>query len=122
LLLKHLKKIKNMARTKLSAEQMKNLRELVKQGVRPQTIAEQFKIAVSSVHNYKNSFREQGFEIPDSPMGRRPVDLMSSDDSRSYIHDFKKEPVVFTVGTVRITVEGSFKSVDLLSDRLVVLL
>ncbi len=61
-----------MASKKLSPADHIELQQLVMEGVPPGDLAEKFKIAVSSVHNYKKQLREQGLVLPDV-RGKRPT-------------------------------------------------
>lgn len=55
--------------TPVQAEEMK---KMVVKGVAPEDIANHFGIAISSVHNYKKRFKDEGVEFP-SVKGKRPA-------------------------------------------------
>lgn len=61
-----------MANKKLANEQLDQLKKLVMEGKTPEDISKHFKIAVSSVHNYKRMLKEKGLVIPDV-RGKRPT-------------------------------------------------
>lgn len=56
---------------KLDTGQIEQLKGMVVQGVAPEDISQHFGIAISSVHNYKNRFRQEGIDFP-SVKGKRP--------------------------------------------------
>lgn len=49
---------------KISPKEIEKMKRMVVQGVYPGDIAERFHMAVSSVHNYKKKFREEGLKFP----------------------------------------------------------
>lgn len=60
-----------MANKRLSNEQIAEMQEMVVNGVSPEDISNHFQIAISSVHNYKKRFRDQGLNFP-MVRGKRP--------------------------------------------------
>lgn len=60
-----------MAKKRLSVEQINMMKDMVQKGIAPEDIANHFNIAISSVHNYKTRFKEEGINFP-SVRGRRP--------------------------------------------------
>lgn len=60
-----------MARKKLDADKLEELKKMVLDGITPEDISKQFNIAISSVHNYKRTLRDLGVDIPDV-RGKRP--------------------------------------------------
>ena len=60
-----------MRSKKLTNEQMNDLQEMLIEWQTPQDAANFFKIAVSSIHNYKKELRERGIELP-NVRGQRP--------------------------------------------------
>lgn len=61
-----------MASKRLSVDDMQKMKSMVTQGVAPEDIAKHFKIAISSVHNYKNRFKKEGLKFP-NVRGMRPT-------------------------------------------------
>lgn len=56
---------------RLSLVQVAELKQMVKNGEKPDDIAKHFNIAISSVHNYKARFKAEGEDIP-NVRGQRP--------------------------------------------------
>lgn len=78
-----------MAHKRLSTDQMEDMKNMVVKGVSPEDISKHFHIAISSVHNYKKRFKQQGLKFP-VVRGSRPtgnVDLPSSKTSKSLKDD-----------------------------------
>lgn len=61
-----------MASKRLSATEMDEMRKMVVQGVSPEDMSKHFNIAISSVHNYKRRFKQDGLEFP-TVRGQRPT-------------------------------------------------
>ena len=61
-----------MANKRLSLEDIQQMKSMVQKGVAPEDIAKHFNIAISSVHNYKNRFKQEGVKFPDV-RGKRPT-------------------------------------------------
>jgi transposase len=78
-----------MANKRLSTDQVEEMKAMVVQGVYPEDIAQHFHIAVSSVHNYKNRFREEGLQFP-SVKGKRPSGAISPTDSLAKVREQMK--------------------------------
>lgn len=71
-----------MAKKRLLLQDIELMKAMVVKGVAPEDIAKHFNIAISSVHNYKNRFKQDGVKFPDV-RGKRPtgsVDVSSSQD------------------------------------------
>lgn len=60
-----------MANKRLSADEVVEMKEMVRNGTSPEDIAKHFGVAISSVHNYKKKFKADGLSFP-SVRGRRP--------------------------------------------------
>lgn len=60
-----------MAHKILSSKQIEQMRRMVSNGVYPVDIANHYKIGISTVHNYKHQFRDQGLVYP-SVRGKKP--------------------------------------------------
>lgn len=74
-----------MANKRLSLEDIQQMKSMVLKGAAPEDIANHFKIAISSVHNYKQRFRQEGLKFPDV-RGKRPtgsVDVQSKTPTAS---------------------------------------
>lgn len=69
-----------MANTRLTDKQIEEMKTMVQKGVYPEDIAKHFKIAVSSVHNYKARFKSQGLKFP-SVKGKRPANSLKPEES-----------------------------------------
>lgn len=61
-----------MANKRLSLQDIELMKGMVQKGVAPEDIARHFNIAISSVHNYKARFKQQGVTFPDV-RGKRPT-------------------------------------------------
>lgn len=61
-----------MANKRLSITEIDQMKKMVRDGVAPEDIANHFKVAISSVHNYKNRFKAEGMDVP-SVRGKRPT-------------------------------------------------
>ena len=61
----------------LSQTEVQQMKTMVVNGVAPEDIARQFNVAISSVHNYKKKFREQGVQFP-SVKGKRPTGAVNT--------------------------------------------
>lgn len=57
---------------RLSLVEVAELKQMVKNGEKPDDIAKHFNIAISSVHNYKARFKAEGEDIP-NVRGQRPT-------------------------------------------------
>lgn len=61
-----------MAHKRLSLQDVEHMKSMVQKGVAPEDIAKHFNISISSVHNYKARFKQQGVSFPDV-RGKRPT-------------------------------------------------
>ena len=68
-----------MANKRLEMHQINEMKEMVAKGVYPEDIANHFGIAVSSVHNYKKRFKDEGLKFP-SVKGKRPSNSLKPED------------------------------------------
>lgn len=62
---------------RLTSDEVRQMKDLVVKGVAPEDIARQFDVAISSVHNYKKKFKEEGIQFP-SVKGKRPTGSISA--------------------------------------------
>lgn len=60
-----------MANKRLTKEEINTMRQMVLDGVSPEDMSKHFSIAISSVHNYKKRFKEEGLDFP-TIRGQRP--------------------------------------------------
>lgn len=61
-----------MANKRLSAVEIQQMKTMVTKGTAPEDIATHFGMSISSVHNYKKRFKQEGLNFPDV-RGMRPV-------------------------------------------------
>ena len=72
---------KPMARHKVSAEDMEQIKTMLQEGVKPEEIAEKFGVTVASVNNYKKKFRDAGMSFGSgSKRGRKAKSASPSED------------------------------------------
>ncbi len=57
---------------KLTPTEVEQVKDMVLKGVSPEDISKHFHIGISSVHNYKKRFKEEGLSVPDI-RGKRPA-------------------------------------------------
>lgn len=74
-----------MASKRLSIEDIQKMKNMVSKGVAPEDISNHFGIAISSVHNYKNRFKQEGMVFP-AIRGKRPTGSVEATAS-------SKEPI-----------------------------
>lgn len=113
-----------MAKKKLDSGKLEEMRRLVQEGVTPESISKHFKIAVSSVHNYKKMFKEQGLKIPDV-RGKRPSDIISTKP----VEMFSQRPaqnlngmsyICLVVNGVQFMISNKARKVEVLEDKVLV--
>lgn len=61
-----------MANKRLSKEEIAQMKHMVLDGVSPEDMSKHFNIAISSVHNYKKRFKDEGLSFP-MIRGQRPT-------------------------------------------------
>lgn len=96
-----------MAHKRLSLQDVEQMKLMVQKGVAPEDIARHFQVAISSVHNYKARFKQQGLKFPDV-RGKRPtgsVDMKPSVPHKETT-DIKATPVAATDGGMNFVVNG----------------
>lgn len=70
-----------MARQKVSAEDMEQIKIMLQEGVKPEEIAEKFGVTPASVNNYKKKFRDAGMSFGSgSKRGRKAKSASVSED------------------------------------------
>lgn len=120
-----------MANKRLSLQDIELMKSMVIKGVAPEDIAKHFNIAISSVHNYKARFKQQGVKFPDV-RGKRPtgsVDVPSGSDVKTATPrqtiSAEKRPDVsmessmhFVVNGVTVQVSAEAKNVNISKDSI----
>lgn len=120
-----------MSKTKvLSLAQQEEVRNLMVQGVQPQRIADLYHVAISTIHNYKTQFKNEGTEIP-SVKGRQSavtaerINPGARTSSRSGqvpgssqtplpgVQGLTGRPSVFVINDVSIQISEQAKSVSI---------
>ena len=111
-----------MAHKRLSLQDVEQMKIMVQKGVAPEDIARHFQVAISSVHNYKAKFKQQGLQFP-SVRGKRPtgsVDVKSSTPVKQTA-DVQTIPIAssdaggmnFVVNGVNVQVSAEAKNVNI---------
>ena len=73
-----------MARQKVSAEDMEQIKTMLQEGIKPEEIAEKFGVTVASVNNYKKKFRDAGMSFGSgSKRGRKAKTAAVSEDGET---------------------------------------
>jgi biotin operon repressor len=73
-----------MARKKVSAEDMEQIKTMLQEGIKPEEIAEKFGVTVASVNNYKKKFRDAGMSFGSgSKRGRKAKTAAVSEDGET---------------------------------------
>lgn len=112
---------------RLSLVQVEELKQMVKNGKKPDDIAKYFNIAISSVHNYKARFKAEGETVPNlrgqRPSGSvKPVNVGTSKSTKSAPVSSKlnndKNPFNFVVNGVSVQVSSQAKSVNIDRDKI----
>jgi hypothetical protein len=109
-----------MANKRLSAVEIQQMKTMVANGTAPEDIAKTFGMAISSVHNYKKKFKEQGMKFP-SIRGKRPTGVVEPSsvnpavtrDSSSPQNGFK-----FVVNGVAVEISAQAKNVTIGKDSM----
>ena len=87
-----------MAKKRLDISEIDKMKNMVLKGVYPEDIAQHFNIAVSSVHNYKKRFKDEGLDFP-SVKGKRPSNSIKPKDTLNPQSQQQKTNVVGVVNT-----------------------
>ena len=77
-----------MANKRLSGVEIEQMKTMVSEGVAPEDIATKFGVAISSVHNYKKRFKEEGLAFP-SVRGKRPTGVVEPPKSSQPVKQTK---------------------------------
>lgn len=113
-----------MARKKLDAEKLEQLKKMVLEGITPEDISKQFNIAISSVHNYKRTLRDLGVDIPDV-RGKRPskTPIESDEPVTMFMQPktsagIKDDYIYLRVNNVDVRVHKSAKAITISDNNL----
>jgi hypothetical protein len=98
-----------MANKRLSPDQIQEMKDMVVRGVYPDDIAKHFDIAISSVHNYKTRFKEEGLVFP-SVKGKRPSGAPSPEDINKSKKDTHVSPAPPAAKPQQTSIEGVVNS------------
>lgn len=117
-----------MANKRLSLSQIEQMKKMVVHGTAPEDIANHFGVAISSVHNYKTRFKEQGVVFP-SVRGQRPTGNIDSALGRANTpsslpavnsagkNNANAQTLTVVVNGVSVNVNGNAKEVIVNKDR-----
>jgi hypothetical protein len=112
-----------MANKRLSAEQIQQMKQMVQTGISPEDISNHFKIAISSVHNYKKRFKEEGVNFP-TVRGKRPtgsIETTLGNNNHNTIGQFKNQITdgyKFIVNGVSVQISAQAKKVSIGKDSM----
>lgn len=114
-----------MPTKKISPEEIKKMKRMVVQGVYPADIAERFNMAVSSIHNYKKKFREEGLEFP-SLRGKRQEFYQSleqpekpqRDETQMQLNFHNPDNYTFVINSVEVEVSKEARHVNIDKDKM----
>ena len=115
-----------MRQKRLTIPEKEQLQKMVIQGVAPEDISKFFGIAISSVHNYKKSMKEQGYDIP-LLRGKRPVgiDQLSSfhvpmTNSAPVVELHHEDFTTITLKGITIRIAHAFSNFDIVDDTVTI--
>jgi transposase len=99
----------------LNDEQMKEMEQLVLDGVTPEDLSTYFNMSVSSVHNYKRELRERGLKVPDI-RGKRPSGMYKpstgkTEQLHTIIHEKEGKYIYIVVNGVDFHISKQVRSV-----------
>jgi hypothetical protein len=113
-----------MAHKRLSVEQIQQMKQMVQTGTSPEDIANHFKIAISSVHNYKKRFKTEGVNFP-TVRGKRPTGSINpatlKNNNTTTIGQFKNDIAngyKFIVNGVSVEISSQAKKVSIGKDSM----
>jgi len=98
-----------MKTKKLSDEDVNLLQEMLLDGKTPEDASRHFKVAVSSIHNYKRELKERGIELP-NVRGQRPKGsdtILPDKITKESMEDY----LFVTIGNTSICIKDTAKSV-----------
>lgn len=103
---------------RLSIEQIEQMKSMVQQGIAPEDISREFNIAVSSVHNYKARFKEEGMKFP-VVRGKRPSHGKVTPEPpqvTGVVNRVPGENFKFIVNGMSVEITGQAKAVNINKD------
>jgi len=110
-----------MANKRLTAAEIEQMKTMVANGVAPEDIANKFEMAISSVHNYKKKFKQEGLKFP-SVRGKRPVGSVEPLSSQKQVSNqsvpMQDQGINFVVNGVSVHVSGQAKNVTIGKDSM----
>jgi len=112
-----------MANKRLTAVEIQQMKTMVEKGVAPEDIAQTFGMAISSVHNYKKRFKEEGLKFP-SIRGKRPTgaidpgSLKSSKPAQEF--SSPQNGFKFVVNGVSVQISAQAKNVTIGKDNMTI--
>lgn len=107
-----------MANKRLSLENIQQMKSMVQKGIAPEDIAKHFNIAISSVHNYKNRFKQEGVKFP-NVRGKRPTGSVDVQNKSASIVNHIEQNVTsstemnFIVNGIPVKITGEAKHVNI---------
>lgn len=117
-----------MANKRLDKTQIDTMKNMVIKGVYPEDIANHFEIAVSSVHNYKKRFKDEGLVFP-SVKGKRPKNstkpkdllqpqLVATNKVKSNQGITKNDQISFIINGVTVEISSAATYVNINKDSI----
>ena len=109
-----------MANKRLTAVEIQQMKTMVAKGVAPEDIAKTFGMVISSVHNYKKRFKEDGLKFP-SMRGKRPtgaVNPVSSKPNAPTSVMSSQDGMKFVVNGVSVQISAQAKNVTIGKDSM----
>lgn len=114
-----------MANKRLSLKDTELMKNMVVNGVAPEDIAKHFNMAISSIHNYKQRFKQQGVQFP-NVRGKRPsgsIDIQSTIDVSNTHHHTSDDSrttgaMDFVVNGVKVHISAQAKNVNISKDSI----
>jgi hypothetical protein len=113
-----------MSHKRLSVQEVEQMKSMVQKGVAPEDIANHFEIAISSVHNYKARFKQEGIQFPNL-RGKRPIGSVGEVSVNSVSNQVKsvkqeqssiisaESSMNFVVNGVQVRVAAGAKNVNI---------
>lgn len=109
-----------MANKRLTAVEIQQMKTMVANGVAPEDIAKTFEMAISSVHNYKKRFKEEGLKFP-SIRGKRPTGAVNPASGKPVIPSTdvsSQNGMKFVVNGVSVQISAQAKNVTIGKDSM----
>jgi hypothetical protein len=109
-----------MANKRLTAVEIQQMKTMVANGTAPEDIAKTFGMAISSVHNYKKRFKEEGLKFPNI-RGKRPtgaVEIPSAKPATTRDLSSPQNGFKFVVNGVAVEISAQAKNVTIGKDSM----